>query len=226
IPACHERLEPQPFRRHARERPVPRRAWAGAAVHAGHEGGAGGPARHHGLLRSGHQRGRGDARLPPGARPGSAGTHRRAHRPVCRALGPRRAGRLAAMDPFGAQLPTLETPRLRLRHVREADVEALLAVFGDPEALRYWGHGPLADLAAARAYVRQMEAGFASRSLFQWVVADREGDGLIGTVTLFDWNRDHRRAEIGFMLGRAHWGQGFAQEAVRAALRFGFDAMD
>lgn len=130
------------------------------------------------------------------------------------------------MDPFGAQLPTLETPRLRLRHVREADVETLLAVFGDPEALRYWGHGPLADLAAARAYVRQMEAGFASRSLFQWVVADREGDGLIGTVTLFDWNRDHRRAEIGFMLGRAHWGQGFAQEAVRAALRFGFDAMD
>src|SRR5690606_38652938 len=38
--------------------------------------------------------------------------------------------------------------------------------------------------------------------------------------------RAHRRAEVGFMLAPAHWGKGYAAEAVRAVLRFAFEAMD
>jgi RimJ/RimL family protein N-acetyltransferase len=119
----------------------------------------------------------------------------------------------------------LETARLRLRHPRPADVEDVFALFSDPEALRYWSHPPLADHAAARRYLVGIDEGFAGRTLFQWAVAGREDDRVIGTVTLFQWDRPNRRAEAGFMLGRAHWGRGYAQEAVGAVLRFGFDAM-
>jgi RimJ/RimL family protein N-acetyltransferase len=130
-------------------------------------------------------------------------------------------------DPFGHTLPVLEGERLRLRPVRRTDdVAALLAVFGDPEVMRYWSHPPLSGLDAARAYAAKMEEGFAGRTLFQWVVADREADRLMGTVTLFHWDRENRRTEVGYILGRAHWGRGYAQEAVRAALRFAFTAMD
>lgn len=135
--------------------------------------------------------------------------------------------RVAAADPFGDALPTLETARLRLRPVRRADDAGdLLGVFGDAEAMRYWSHLPLPDLGAAGAYVSKMEEGFAARTLFQWVVADAGSDHLMGTVTLFCWDRDNRRAEVGYVLSRAHWGRGYAQEAVRAALRFAFTAMD
>src|SRR5690606_20120061 len=47
-----------------------------------------------------------------------------------------------------------------------------------------------------------------------------------GAATRDQRDRQTRRAEVGFMLGRAHWGRGFAQEAVRAVLRFAFDRMD
>jgi ribosomal-protein-alanine N-acetyltransferase len=132
---------------------------------------------------------------------------------------------IAAPDPFGDALPTLETPRLRLRPVTPADDDALFAVFSDPEGMRYWSHEPLADLAAARAYRAKMEEGFRDRALFQWVIADRADDRLVGTTTVFGWEQAHRRAELGYLLGRAHWGRGLAQEAVRAVLAFGFGAM-
>jgi RimJ/RimL family protein N-acetyltransferase len=129
-------------------------------------------------------------------------------------------------DPFGDALPVLETARLRLRPVRrDGDVDDLLAVFSDPETMRYWSHLPLADRAAARAYVAGMEEGFAKRTLFQWVAADAETDRLMGTVTVHEWSRENRRAEVGFILGRAHWGRGYAQEAVRAVLAFGFERL-
>lgn len=129
-------------------------------------------------------------------------------------------------DPFAAGMPLLDTARLRLRPVRRADdVDALFGIFSDAETMRYWSHPPLEDRDAAHAYVGHIEEGFASRTLFQWAVAERETDGLIGTVTLHEWSRQNHRAEVGYILGRAHWGHGYAQEAVRAALRFGFERM-
>ena len=130
-----------------------------------------------------------------------------------------------APDPFASGFPTLDAERVRLRAPREADVAAFLDVFGDADALRYWSHGPLVDEDAARAYIESIHTGLRERSFFQWAVADRETDAVVGTVTLTSWDRANRRAEIGFILAPSHWGQGFASEAVRRALRFGFGEM-
>ena len=127
-------------------------------------------------------------------------------------------------DPFADGLPALDGARVRLRAVRPDDEADLLAVFGDADHLRYWSHGPLADAAAARRYREGMEAGLADRTLFQWVVTEGD-DRLAGTVTLCDWDRDHRRAEIGFILHPARAGRGLATDAVRTVLRFGFGEM-
>ncbi|MEO0558274.1 MAG: GNAT family protein [Bacteroidota bacterium] len=128
-------------------------------------------------------------------------------------------------DPFAHGLPTVDGARLRLRHPRDPDAPDILAVFGDPQALRYWSHGPLADLEAARAYLADIDAGWRDRSLFQWGIADRETDRLIGTVTLTSWDRDNRHAEIGFILHPSRQGVGLASEAVRTVLTFGFGPM-
>ena len=133
---------------------------------------------------------------------------------------------MAAPDPFDDSLPALETPRLRLRHPHPTDLERVFAVFSDPEAMRYWSSEPFADLAAARAYLASIDEGFESPSLFQWAITLPGDDRLIGTVTLAGWDRPNRRAELGYMLAREHWGKGLASEAVRAVLGFGFAEMD
>ena len=128
-------------------------------------------------------------------------------------------------DPFADGLPTLDGRAVRLRQPRAGDVPDLLALFGDGDALRYWSHGPLADLDAARRYYDGILSGLADRQLFQWAVTVPPDDRLVGTVTLVDWDRAHRRAEIGFILLPSHQGRGLARDAVRTAARWGTGPM-
>jgi [ribosomal protein S5]-alanine N-acetyltransferase len=123
-------------------------------------------------------------------------------------------------------LPILETPRLRLRWLRDADVPALFEVFGDQEVCRYWSRPALGDPAEARALLEEIRLGFKSRTLSQWGIAALENDRVVGTCTLTSFSLEHRRAEIGFALGRRHWGQGYAGEALPALLDHAFGALD
>ncbi|HSQ58847.1 MAG TPA: GNAT family N-acetyltransferase [Acidobacteriota bacterium] len=132
----------------------------------------------------------------------------------------------AATFARGDRLPTLETERLRLRHLTERDVPALFAVFSDPEVMRYWSSPPQQSEAEAARLLEEIHEAFLTRRLFQWGVARREDDFVIGTATLFRWDRAHRRAEIGYAIARPSWGKGFASEAVRELIRFAFRELD
>jgi len=52
----------------------------------------------------------------------------------------------------------------------------------------------------------------------------RESGELAGGISMIV-NRDHQRAEIGYYIGVAHWGHGYATEAGRALVRHGFEEM-
>lgn len=119
-------------------------------------------------------------------------------------------------------LPTIRTSRLVLRAVTPHDADALLHIFGDPELTRYWGHPTLVDRAAAEALVDEIRAGAAGGELLQWGITLGEAGELIGTCTLADLHRRHRRAEIGAALAPEHHGRGYAEEAVRAVIEHGF----
>jgi [ribosomal protein S5]-alanine N-acetyltransferase len=123
----------------------------------------------------------------------------------------------------GPRLPTLEAERVRLRWLEPGDVDALFGVFSDPEVARYWSAPPMTERAAAEALLAEIHACFARRDLFQWGIALRSSDEVIGTCTLAHVTAPHRRAEIGFALARAHWGQGLCGEALRRVLAFAFD---
>jgi RimJ/RimL family protein N-acetyltransferase len=134
---------------------------------------------------------------------------------------------MASRAPFdwGESLPVLESARLRLRMLRDEDVPALFEIFGDSEVMRYWSSPALTDKAGARALLDDIRRHFAARSLFQWGIARRDDDAIVGTATIFQIDREHRRGEIGFAIGRAHWGRGFASEAVTTLIRFAFEQL-
>ena len=132
---------------------------------------------------------------------------------------------LASEPDLADGLPTLDGERVRLRAVRSSDDADLVAVFGDAAHLRFWSHGPLADLDAARRYREGIEAGTRDRTFFQWAVTVPPDDDLVGTVTLASWDRANRRAEVGFIVEPGHEGQGLASDAARTALRFGVERM-
>ena len=120
------------------------------------------------------------------------------------------------------RLPTLLAPRVALRWLDEGDVDALFDVFSHPEVMRYWSFPPLEDREAAQGLLEDIHGKFRRRTYFQWGVARREDDLVMGTCTLFHLDLDNRRAEIGYALGREHWGKGYMGEALGALLGFAF----
>jgi len=119
----------------------------------------------------------------------------------------------------------IETPRLILRDWREADLEPWAALNADPEVMR---HFPatltrIESDASAASYRDHIDRhGFG-----RWAVERREDGvflGSTGLMSLHDTNPLAPGFEAGWRLARHAWGQGYATEAARAALDFGFTA--
>jgi RimJ/RimL family protein N-acetyltransferase len=122
----------------------------------------------------------------------------------------------------GDTLPTLTGPRVKLRWLRPSDVPSLYAVFSDREVMRYWSHPPFERPEQAAELLSSIETCFAERSLFQWGIAGVDDDRVIGTCTLSHLEAAQLRAEVGYTLGRAHWGKGLMGEALVLLLDFAF----
>lgn len=123
-------------------------------------------------------------------------------------------------------LPTIDSSRVSLRWMCEADIDALYTIFSNVDVMRYWSSPAIPDRNAAAGLLKDVHDSFQNRSLLKWGIAQRTDNALIGTVTLYNLSFDHRRAEMGYALGHANWGRGYMQEALRALLGFAFTVLD
>ncbi|MGK4582379.1 GNAT family N-acetyltransferase [Kitasatospora sp. HPMI-4] len=129
------------------------------------------------------------------------------------------------------QAVLLTGPRLALRefHHTPRDVDALYAVFGDPEAARYLAFEPGDhDMCADQIelYIEQAEADpRTDYRLAVTVLADDEPGYAtpIGTAVLS--LGDHRSATLGYALRRDSWGQGYASEITALLCEFAFGTL-
>jgi RimJ/RimL family protein N-acetyltransferase len=124
------------------------------------------------------------------------------------------------------RLPTIDANRISLRWISNQDVDALYDIFSDPEVMRYWSTPPLPDRDAAVDLMNEIQEGFRQQTLLKWGIARRTDDALIGTTTLYNLDFSNRRAEMGYALGREHWGQGYMAEALQALLAYCFEVLD
>ena len=123
-------------------------------------------------------------------------------------------------------LPTINASRVNLRPISADDLDAFYGIFSDPEVMRYWSTLPIASRAAASKLMDEIDERFARHESLKWGIARRTDNTLIGTTTLHRLDFDNRRAEIGYALGRAHWGNGYMHEALQATLGYAFEVLD
>lgn len=122
-----------------------------------------------------------------------------------------------------ADASRIETPRLILRRWRDEDREAFAALNADPEVMRYFPH-PLSR-EESDGLVDRIEARFDSDGIGQWAVEGRMDGRLLGFTGLAPATFEATftpAIEVGWRFAREAWGRGYATEAGRAALRFGF----
>lgn len=120
----------------------------------------------------------------------------------------------------------LETDRLVIRLPSLDDSPQYFELFSDPEALKFWSEvaWTVPETASTRV-ARLIEMNEAGQSL-SLCIEMRKDQKLIGTLSLFNWAEQSRRAEIGYFIGRKFWRQGFGFEAVSALILAAFGELD
>jgi len=117
------------------------------------------------------------------------------------------------------KIPTLETPRLRLRAFRNDDFDGYARWMADPQVTKYLG-GPQSRGDAFRS-LTAMLGHWELRGFGAWAVERKSDGALVGRVGL-SLPEDWPGTEVVWTLAREFWGQGYATEAARASLDYGF----
>lgn len=120
----------------------------------------------------------------------------------------------------------LETERLLLRHFVREDLDALYALYRDPQIRRYFPEGTL-TYQETREELEWYLHGHPQRpELGLWATVLKASGQFIGRCGLLPWTIDGQpEIEVAYLIDKAYWGQGLGSEAARAVRDYGFQQL-
>lgn len=121
-------------------------------------------------------------------------------------------------------IPTLTTPRLILRPFTEADVTPLHRLWSEEGVLRYFPNPTPPSWERVQRMVSAALDHWAAHGLGWWALVSASSGQLMGRSGLW-YLPETDEVELDFLLGKQFWGQGFATEAGRADLYYGFEKL-
>ena len=121
-------------------------------------------------------------------------------------------------------IPEIDTARLRLRPFRSDDAPAVAVLAGRPEIAATTLNIPHPySRRDAETWIATHPGEVEGGRAWTFAITLRSGE-LVGAIGLHVVPA-HRRAEVGYWIGVEHWGRGFATEALKAVLDFGFTTL-
>ncbi|MCE0521370.1 MAG: GNAT family N-acetyltransferase [Methylacidiphilales bacterium] len=121
--------------------------------------------------------------------------------------------------------PTLETERLFLRPLALSDAKELQSLAGDftiADTTLNIAH-PYPD-GLAEEWISTHPAKYEQEESATFAITLKDGGNLIGVVGLISTKR-FRRGELGYWITKQFWNQGYATEAARSVVQFGFSQL-
>ena len=123
----------------------------------------------------------------------------------------------------------VETERLILREIVESDEDALFELDSNPEVHQYLGKNPVTEIAQIKELIRFTRQQYHDFGIGRWAAIEKKSGQMIGWAGLkFRAEPMHGYAnyhDVGYRLMKKYWGQGFATEAGKASVRYGFEKM-
>jgi ribosomal-protein-alanine N-acetyltransferase len=120
----------------------------------------------------------------------------------------------------------LETPRLLLRHLELRDLQELYSLYQDIEIRRYFPDGVLSydDTKEELEWFINGHPRYPKLGL--WATIHKESGKFIGRCGLLPWEIDDTlEIEIAYLLNKDFWHQGFATEAAKGIMSYGFEKL-
>lgn len=122
--------------------------------------------------------------------------------------------------------PVIETERLLLRALSMNDCDTMYLLRSNEEVTKHFNRDPDAGIEATRAKMEEILQNQQKNGSVFWVIAWKDNPGnMIGNIGYWRIDKQHHRAEIGYLLHPAHWQKGIMKEALNAVLEYAFNTM-
>ena len=107
-----------------------------------------------------------------------------------------------------SEFPVIHTERLTLRKPTYDDVQPLLELSQDDEVMLYYGMEPFKEEKQSRDEIEWFLKIWREGTGTRWVITLKDDDDFIGEIGFYEYEKKHRRAEIGYKLSRSYWREG------------------
>lgn len=120
----------------------------------------------------------------------------------------------------------LETNRLILRHFVMDDLDALFALYSDPQVRKYFPEGTLKYEETKEELEWFLNGHPTHPELGLWATIHKETGKFIGRCGLLPWTIEGKHeVEVAYMIAKEYWRQGLGSEAAQGILQYGFEKL-
>jgi ribosomal-protein-alanine N-acetyltransferase len=120
----------------------------------------------------------------------------------------------------------IETERLLLRTITMKDAPDIFAYASDPEVTKYVRFVTHKSIKDTHAFIRRVQASYKKGITPLWGMQSKSSSRMIGALGFLQWPNPDQRAELGYVVNRNVWGQGYVTEATKAVCDFAFKKMN
>ncbi len=122
--------------------------------------------------------------------------------------------------------PIIKTNRLVCRQITNEDAQILHQYWSDPDVTKYFSLEPFKTMKETLGMIELLNSMPENNQGVRWAITRASDGKVLGTCGFHNHKPEHFRAEMGYELGKEHWGQGIIDEAITAILGYGFNQMN
>ena len=119
----------------------------------------------------------------------------------------------------------LQTDRLRMRQITLDDAADLFLMRSDKQVMQYICRPLFQTIDDATALINNLNELFNNNNGIHWVLTLKNENKLIGNIGIWNFDKPNFRAEIGYVMLTEYHGKGLMNEALQAAVDYGFNTL-
>ncbi|MBA2499327.1 MAG: GNAT family N-acetyltransferase [Chitinophagaceae bacterium] len=121
--------------------------------------------------------------------------------------------------------PLLYTQRLVLRQITRQDAKEILNLRSNDLVMQFIGRPKMTSVQEAESWIEKFDISLAQQEGINWAISLKGNNTLLGTIGFWRLEKEHFRAEIGYLLNPDFQGKGIMNEAFEPVLNYGFEKM-
>ncbi|MGV4414326.1 GNAT family N-acetyltransferase [Chryseobacterium sp. T1] len=122
--------------------------------------------------------------------------------------------------------PIIKTSRLILNKIELSDADTVFFLKSNPEVMRYIKRDPYTEIEQAVNNIKLISSQLEAGESVNWALRDSETKEMMGSISLWNFSKNRKTAEMGYAMKPDFHGNGYMDEAMKAVVNYGFEELN